>query len=150
MSTYTRGREPIILGGDFNCIMEDQDRLVNSPFYSCFVGRNELESLLSFSNLIDSWRVSYPTQAGVTWKNPGQVQSSRLDRIYIPKDMAFADSCCIPCIYSDHKAIGVSIVIPCAPNKGQGFWKCNVSILKDIDFCKEGEFYYALWGNLKS
>lgn len=75
---------PVILGGDFNCVMSSADRSGDSLNSSCFVGKEELSSLLDSLELVDCWCFFYTAESGHTWMHPSKGRSSRLDRIYVP------------------------------------------------------------------
>ncbi|XP_071849885.1 uncharacterized protein [Apostichopus japonicus] len=94
-------------------------------------------------------RVIHPTIPGHTWFRFNNSQSSRLDRIYSSRDFFVNKATTSPIPYSDHKPIQVNIKIPHTATRGKGYWKYNVSLNNDKEFCKELRVYYKLWSTLK-
>ena len=146
---YTRGKAPVIVGGDFNCIFYSEDRLSDSLNNSCFIGRTELQSLLHSFDLIDSWRSLHSSQSGHTWFHKNKGISSRLDRIYVNNQLKLLGARVIKFPLSDHDAVHVDVDIPVKNVKSNCIWKCNVSILNDSIFKSEFIFLYRLWRTLQ-
>ena len=151
---YTRGNIPIILGGDFNCIMSSVDRSGDSSNTSSFVGRKELSLFIESFHLIDSWSLFFPAESGHTWRHAGKGLSSRLDRIYVSRDFVIEKSSILKFVFSDHDVVNTVIGFQSRSNIrnvniGKGYWKCNISILHDLDFINELIAHYKLWSTLK-
>ncbi|KAJ8020229.1 hypothetical protein HOLleu_39763 [Holothuria leucospilota] len=144
---YTHGRNPLILGGDFNCVMSNLDGEGSSANQGCFSGKKEIIELISAYNLFDCYRKVYPSLPGHTWYRAGK--SSRLDRIYLHKDFHVSSVGIIPCPFSDYNAVNVRFKISSQPPKGRGYWKYNVSLNKNELFRNELRYYYGLWVSLK-
>ena len=76
-----------------------------------------------------------------------------MDRLYISKamcnDSIRVHHIKVPHIFSDHDGINVKIKLSKNKNKesGPGFWKCNVSTLKDEHYQDD---FRALWESLDS
>ena len=149
MYTYTHGSAPIILGGDFNCILHEKDRSGDSSNTSCFVGRKELNSFLKSYLLIDTWVKANPSDNGHTWVHTGKGQSSRLDRIYVNENVHILKVKKIPFHLSDHDAINTTIEIPNHGVQCKSYWKFNVSMCNDDAFTQDVFFHYHLWQTLK-
>ena len=128
----------IVIGGDFNTCM--------NPFYDKSGGTNDnisnySECLIEFMteyNLMDIWRSLNPESRQFTWRGmtrAGLVQS-RLDLFltsaHMIYDVDFAEI--RPGIRSDHNIINVKFLINEVQQRGPGFWKFNVSLLKDAQY----------------
>ncbi len=64
----------IILGGDFNCSLDDTKK--------CDPSRKNLKRLLKRFSLIDMWSKMNPGKNGYTWSN-GKEQNSRIDYMFV-------------------------------------------------------------------
>ncbi|KAJ8048947.1 hypothetical protein HOLleu_01465 [Holothuria leucospilota] len=149
LNTFVHGPEPVLLGGDFNCIFSNNDRSGDSTNTSCFTGREELQSFLSSKSLVDAWVASSPQSPGHTWLHPGKGQSSRLDRVYVPPSLSMSGIFVHPLALSDHNPVALHFTFNNYQSQGRGVWKCNVSILDNNDFCTDLRNYYPLWCTLK-
>lgn len=58
----TRGNVPLILGGDFNCVMHVNDQLCETTNTTCFVGRKELIDVIHI--FVRFWILGW-------WQEPG-------------------------------------------------------------------------------
>lgn len=124
----------IIIGGDFNFVEKDIDRIGST--------KNELEkkifkSLKETHNLIDIWRQLNPKKKEYTYHQNNS--HSRLDRYYVTSELQkiISDATIEPSFLSDHS--GVHLIIDFNKNsrpkqKHQQPWKMNCTILNDIDF----------------
>ena len=146
---YTRGASPVILGGDFNCIVDNLDRSGDSSYCSTFTGRDELNDVVSSLNLVDSFRSVHPNDPGHTWFNPGKQLSSRLDRVYIPNSFSIEKVVTPSFPLSDHNPLHVYLQIPSSYSRGRGYWKFNTSLIQNVDFCDDLIFHYKCWATLK-
>ena len=146
---YLRGNYPVILGGDFNCVLFQKDRLETSANTSSFVGKKQLGSIISSFRLIDSFLAVNSVDAGHTWFHPGKRQSSRIDRVYVAKDFKVISSRTIPFQFSDHCVVHSAFRLPSVQNSVKSYWKFNASFCDDDLFVKEFTFYYNLWQTLK-
>lgn len=92
-----RGRHlPVILGGDFNCVLEDRDQQPTAN--KCL----ELQTLVRELKLVDVWRHLHPHDDSFTFYHA--TGASRLDRIYVSgtKKECIVDSDIRPVLFSDH------------------------------------------------
>ena len=149
LNFYLTGSNPLILGGDFNCVMENIDRENRSLNPNCLAGRKEIFDLVSTYNLVDCYRVLHPLLPGYTWSRRGCSQRSRLDRIYLSKELSFNAASVSPFPYSDHDCVHVDFQLSGSARRGKRYWKYNTSLSKDSVFCGELRFYYKLWSTLK-
>ena len=78
-------RGDTIIGGDFNCIDSELDRLNSTSNLSA--DKKLLQALQSDFCLCDVWRKLNPRGISFTWMNSGKTQASRLDRFYISRSL---------------------------------------------------------------
>ena len=76
------GKLPII-GGDFNCILHDEDSPSNQVNKKC----PALLDLVNVFNFCDAFRLLHPNVLEYTWFRPNYAPS-RLDRFYVPQHLA--------------------------------------------------------------
>ncbi|KAL9982975.1 hypothetical protein ACROYT_G005090 [Oculina patagonica] len=127
----------VVLGGDFNCVIDSLDKRGGKPFDAKKASVVELRTLISTNNLVDCWRFKNPDSCGITWSNPSRKIQSRLDYLLVSKNLCKLIRECniIPNIHSDHSAVALNITFDeDSPPRGPGFWKFNNSLLLDIDY----------------
>ena len=81
MRGVTNGTIPI-LGGDFNCILQDIDSAANQVNKKC----QALQDLVNVFNICDAFRQIHPYTVEYTWFRPNY-SPSRLDRFYVPQQL---------------------------------------------------------------
>lgn len=121
-----RNPQNIIIGGDFNCVLNRKDQTPNFNFCKA------LHDLVKKMRFKDAWEVKYPTLVKFTFFTSSSC--SRLDRMYISDSLTdkvlVADV--IPASFSDHSALSVTINLPRQPTKMyRNQWHLNTSLLKD-------------------
>ena len=136
----------IILGGDFNCVENlnlDKTHKAKRVRIDSLVGLNEL---INNNNLIDTYRHLHPKGSATTYYSAVKRASTRIDRLYVSsedkkdvKHVSFQNF-----LGCDHKGVILKFNTP-TPSQGKGYWKCNVSVLKDPHFMDD---FQALWASL--
>ena len=96
---------------------------------------------------MDIWRDLHPLTPGFTWESPDHARASRIDLIGCPAVWAPFVSFCnfLPCPFSDHSVVHLSISPPVFIPRGPGRWKCNISILEDPEPRSEIESFWIYW-----
>ena len=80
-----------------------------------------LQELLQGKKAVDIFQKLNPNDRSVTWFNPGKAIGCRLDRIYIPPDIAKTLQAKIQYFpYSDHDGLGLCFQAPDATSRGPG------------------------------
>ncbi len=122
----------IILGGDFNCVVNLKLDKIGGNLVKEQAGAKILRQWVSDYSLTDIYRSSFPDSVVVTWRNSAGV-GSRLDRFYISSTLVQSlDSCGIlPCSFSDHDYVYVKLTGFEGIDFGPGYWKCNNSVFDD-------------------
>jgi exodeoxyribonuclease-3 len=126
----------LIIGGDFN-IKLDKANPTNNVNYNQNLYEKELLLLLEQEKLVDICKVKNTNSNIYTWSRGNQ--RSRLDYFFI-SDYLQNSNCIteiLPPIMSDHNVVRLMINIDNTQDKGKGFWKCNNSHLKDIEYIHE-------------
>ena len=124
-----------IIGGDFNCIIDNElDRLNSKSDFS--VDKKCLLALKSDFDVIDIWRKRNPRAKSFTWANKAYSQASRLDRSFISRTLVkyVHFSKVSPCGFSDHDFISLNFVFDIFSSTRKGFWKFEVNLLSDPEF----------------
>ena len=141
LSAYAN--ENLVLGGDFNCVMNAMDKKGGRPFDSKNAAVTEFESTIRVHSFVDAWRIVNLHNIGFTWSNPSMKIQSRLDYFFIPKFLQKLIQECriVSNIFSDHSALILTICFDeeTAP-RGPGYWRFNNSLLSDNEYVA----YYAL------
>ncbi|KAJ8397771.1 hypothetical protein AAFF_G00434600 [Aldrovandia affinis] len=78
-------------------------------------------------SLVDAYRVSHPSDAGITWRN-SRGAASRLDYIFVGGGQSGMKCVLLPSWASDHDMLRVSLPAD-RPKWGPGFWRLNTSLL---------------------
>ena len=121
---------PIILGGDMNVHLSEED--------TCNVRYNESEAVLNIRelmeehNLRDIWRERNPTAAKFTWRQHHPLRQSRIDYFFVSGVLADSHNVASieinPGVRSDHSILSFSVDL-LGSKRGPGLWKCNLSLL---------------------
>ena len=147
---YVGTKKRVILAGDFNFVTNKYDRSGDTTNKDVCEKSNvknwkKFYNILSMNELKDSNNENQITKM-MTWTNGSQ--SSRIDRIYIKKDIDISIKYTDNCLFSmsDHRMITceLSFENTSPKNKPHNSWKLNESILeyddvneKIIDFCNQ-------------
>lgn len=138
----TDNDKPVIMGGDFNYIIEpSKDRKGGAQIQNSKT-RSEMTKVINSLklqwNLQDIWRVKNPKKKRYTWQTKSGSVKSRLD--YWLTSQALQDQITkvdiIPALKTDHSAIILKITGSSHEEKGKGFWKMNNSYLDEETYVK--------------
>ena len=99
--------EKVVLGGDFNCALNDLDKCGGRSFEHKRTVINEMNTLLTTHDLVDMWRQKNPNLPGYTWSNPSMKIQCRLDYFFLSKSFQHltSDVKIVSSIFSDHSAL---------------------------------------------
>jgi exonuclease III len=138
---------PIIMGGDFNCIMNAKlDKIGGNPSRG-LVGSKEIISFCSSFSVVDVFRINHPHLVATTWHQRGNGGvSCRIDRFYVSKTISnlYKSQYTYPFGASDHDLVVLSISNNFKNETGPGYWKLNTSILSDKDFREKFLIFWQL------
>ena len=137
---YNNAGSNIMLGGDMNCCINDNDRYPVTHLQD--QSRKSLKELVDGLDMIDCWNDDEDGIEKYTWCSPDQNIKSRLDYVFIGKE----------CVYqkhnielktvitselgrrpTDHKAVHVTLVKE-GRNRGPGYWKLNTEYLEQDQY----------------
>ena len=101
----------------------------------------KVKSIIEEPNLCDIWRLLNPFKKRYTWRkltSKGILQS-RLDYFFIPLSKIYdIKKCEIDLsIYSYHNILSLVLDNNKESASGRGFWKINLSLLKEIEVVKK-------------
>ena len=140
----------IIIGGDFNMVEDvNIDRAGGTPTSAHEKGKNELSHLKLQSNISDIWRQKSKNVREYTWSSPDNLIHSRIERIYISNTLqpSFLRQTHLLNSFSDHKTLSLTLQLQNNIRRGEGYWKLNVSLLKNTEYCKLIEDFLKEWIN---
>ena len=118
----------MILAGDFNCILSQNDSTGNRP---C---SRALDRLVQGLHLTDAWDAQLHPQAFTHYTPTG---AARIDRFYLTEDL-YRNKQGVETLvaaFTDHLAVllRVKLMTP-ATHRGRNRWRMNTTILDDITF----------------
>ncbi|KAI9061397.1 DNase I-like protein, partial [Trametes sanguinea] len=128
-------RAPDVMLGDFNMVEDALDRLPTRPDPEAVTGA--FAKLLRELHMRDSWRKAHQTDRVYTYLHSNGTSQSRLDRIYVAKDLLNAAAewdHVVPPLSTDHSLVTISLANYQAPYVGRGRWRMPDSLLTDAPF----------------
>lgn len=125
----------IILGGDFNLILNKELDSVNYLHHNNPKSIQEVNNLMNTLNLKDVFRENYPDSRMFTWRRRNPIKQARLDFFLISESL-------LPKILSvksenSYRSDHSPVILSCKTSdfkKGKGFWKFNNSLLTDNEY----------------
>ena len=143
---------PTVIVGDFNTVF---DRAIDRM--GSVVGDVSRESSVALGRLfsdvccIDIWRYLHPSSSGFTWTKADGSLSSRIDLIGCPYIWVASVSACdiLPCPFSDHCAVVLSVSVPSVVPPGPGLWKLNVAVLEEEEYFQLIRDFWSTWRRRK-
>jgi exonuclease III len=148
VSTIIQDRTPenLIMGGDFNCILDEaKDRNSRSNFND--TSHNILKHICENKSLLDTYRIENPEGQEFTWFSTDGRLASRLDRIYVERSLKgyMCKTNIKPVTFSDHNMFSITLDNADWVKRGDGFWKLNVALLRDSCYRKCVESCWRHW-----
>ena len=128
LSAYAN--ENLVLGGDFNCVMNALDKRGGRAFDSKNAAVTKFESTIRVHSFVDAWRIVNLHNIGFTWSNSSMKIQSRLDYSFILKFLKKLIQECriMPNIFSDHSALILPVCFD------EGYWRFDNSLLSDNEY----------------
>jgi hypothetical protein len=129
---------PLVLAGDFNCILETSDTTGAVPRSPA------LARLQHGIGLHDVWR-DHGRTPGYTHYAPHS--ASRIDRIYVtpPLHNQIIGTELLAAAFTDHMAVVLWLSAPTFQEQGRGYWKLNLSLLRDATFQEDLKTQWKTW-----
>ncbi|KAJ1149835.1 hypothetical protein NDU88_002640 [Pleurodeles waltl] len=147
---FLTGTIPLILVGDFNCIMHINDRQGQQNTYSLDVTSKVLKTLLYDVDLYDTYAKHYSPGTCFTWEAVHGHARSRIDFVFASKTLVATKCCLTPVAFSDHRCLHVTFELPAHPIRGPGYWKLNCQLLENALICQKYRRCYAKWAQNKT
>ena len=119
------------------------DRRGSDPLDSSRESSLAIQEFFKTCCVSDIWRDLHPLTSGFTWENTDHSRASRIDLIGCPIVWAPLVSSCdiVPCPFSVVLFFSPPVPIP----RGPGRWKCNVSVLQDLELRSNIESFWLYW-----
>jgi exonuclease III len=131
----------LIVGGDFNCVIENRDIVGEAPAGGGgrMMGGQELQALMSAWGLEDAWRAKHPHTSELTHVATNRRSGARLDMMFIPSTVAqhqWLKHCSHVHAFpvGDHAPVLVQLADPSHPPQGPGLWRFPTELLQDSSF----------------
>ena len=137
-----------IIGGDFNMVENNSlDRVGGTPTSEHERGKEQLNQQKVQYCLKDMWRQRAQHAREYTWSSADNTIHSRLDRFYLSQTLEpmFLEQTHLLNSFSDHKMVSLTLQIKSNVRRGEGYWKLNVSLLNDPDYCSLMEDFLKEW-----
>ena len=129
----------LILGGDFNNVLETELDKKGGQSRTKEKARHNLKKLMEEFYLIDIWRIKNPGKKKFTWRQHNPLIQCRLD-FFLVSD-TFQDnvvkSDILPAFKSDHSGIAIHLQDVKYVKRGPNYWKFNTSLLENDRYTKE-------------
>ena len=139
---------PTVLAGDFNTVFNrDLDRAGSDPSDTSRESSSSLLNLFDSCCAIDIWRYLHPAVPGFTWTRWNGAFASRIDLFGVPYVWVPSVLSCdvVPCPFSDHCGVLLSVDVPDVVPPGPGLWKLNTSILGDAEYVRLISDLWVSW-----
>lgn len=154
LDRYLVTRRQLILGGDFNCLLDlTKDKRGGNASLGG-TGAPYLKSLIARFNLVDVWRKQHEHDMEFTWRNKTGTIRCRLDKFYVSSSLAkdyVSDSQIVPYPHSDHDIVQIKIKVDSSRNNiGPGTWKLNTSLLNDKNVRDKVKRFWSDWQTKKA
>ena len=161
LSQYICGAKNLIIGGDFNFILDTKLDKIGGNLNKGTIGSKIFKPILEKMNLIDCFRYLYPNKRTVTWtrknvaiqnkKSNYEMVGTRLDRFYMSsliKDTITGFET-LPCTCSDHDYIVLNLTSAKQDGItfGKSYWKFNDDLLNDENFVNGFKLFWAFISN---
>ncbi|XP_047659653.1 uncharacterized protein LOC125139491 [Tachysurus fulvidraco] len=148
LQPHMLGRIPLVLAGDFNCILSKSDRKTASVDFKVDKTSVLLQGLVRDFRLVDAFKSVHPREEGFTWFSGDGTRASRIDYVFI-RDCLPTDATLTPLFFSDHAMLSCTFSLSTGVTIGGGLWKLNCSLLQDEDIVQEYSERYSQWQTLQ-
>ena len=139
---------PSLFCGDFNTVFDwALDRCGSDPSDTSRESSSALRGLFDACSVVDIFRYLHPSTPGFTWSRWNGALASRIDLVAIPSQWVSSISACsvVPCPFSDHCGVQVSVTVPDIIPSAPGLWKLNTAVLKDAEYVRLISEFWQAW-----
>ena len=132
INLHSLNKNRLIVGGDFNCVLNTNDRTSGIIDKSS----NVLTEILDNFDLVDVWKYLNPELVQFTYIDSSpRMCNSRIDLLLLSK--CLRSLCCSSKIdhapVPDHKVVSVHLQAK-VNDRGKGYWKINNNLLKSKEY----------------
>ena len=131
----------MIIGGDWNLYMDPKKDKLGGIVEVKSESSQLLSNLMEELGLVDIYRLLNPHGRHFTWRNKGRagLVQSRLDLFLVSQHLQYQKLKYkhFPGLMSDHSLISIKFEHITTWTRGRGFWKLNLSLLKDISYVEK-------------
>ena len=154
LDRYLVTRRRLIIGGDFNCLLDLAKDKRGGNANLGGTGGPHLKQVLTRFSLVDIWRQQHEHALEFTWRNKTGTICCRLDKFYVSSSLAtdyVTESNIITYPYSDHDIVHLKIqVVSSSHNVGPGLWKLNTSLLDNKSVRDKVQRFWTDWKTKKA
>ena len=148
LQPHMLGREPLVLGGDFNCVLSRRDRRGAGEDFRVDSTSVLLQGICRDFKLVDCFKTLHPREEGFTWNSGDGTRASRIDYVFT-RDCPPTDARLSPVFFSDHSMLSCTLSLPSGVTIGKGLWKLNCSLLEDRELVSQYREQYSQWQTLQ-
>ena len=148
LQPHMLGRVPLVLGGDFNCVLNSSDRRGAGEDFRVDKSSVLLQGLCRDFKLKDCFKTLHPREEGFTWFSGDGSRASRIDYVFT-RDCPPTDARLTPVFFSDHAMLSCTLSLSSGVTKGSGLWKLNCSLLEDKELVSQYREQFSQWQTLQ-
>ena len=148
LQPHMLGRDPLVVGGDFNCVLSRKDRRGAGEDFKVDKTSVLLQGICRDFRLVDCFKTLHPGDDGFTWFNGDGSRASRIDYVFT-RDCPPTDVRLTPVFFSDHTMLSVTLSLPSRVTVGKGLWKLNCSLLEDREVVSQYREQFSQWKTLQ-
>lgn len=148
LQSHMLGRAPLVVGGDFNCILSREDRRRAGEDFKVDKTSVLLQGICRDFKLQDCFKIMHPREEGFTWFGGDGTRASRIDYVFT-RDCPPTDARLTPVFFSDHLMLSCTLSLSSGVTSGSGLWKLNCSLLEDRELVRQFRERYKEWQTLQ-
>ncbi|XP_077060974.1 uncharacterized protein LOC143713527 [Siphateles boraxobius] len=148
LQPHMLGRAPLVVAGDFNCVLSRQDRKRVGEDFKVDKTSVLLQNIVKDFKLVDCFKTMHQREEGFTWFSGDGARASRIDYVFT-RDCPPTDATLSPLFFSDHMMLSCTLSLPTGVTVGGGLWKLNCSLLEDEEVISEYREQFSQWQTLQ-
>ena len=148
LQPHMLGRVPLVVGGDFNCVLSRKDRRGAGEDFKVNKTSFLLQNIVKDFKLQDCFKNINPREEGFTWFSGDGKKASRIDYVFT-RGCLQTDASLTPVFFSDHAMLSCTLSLSSGVTVGSGLWKLNCSLLEDRELVSQYREQYKEWQTLQ-
>ena len=148
LQSHMLGRAPLVIGGDFNCVLSRSDRRKAGEDFKMDKTSVLLQGMVRDFKLVDCFKAMHPREEGFTWFSGDGTRASRIDYCFT-RNCPPTDARVTPVFFSDHVMLSCTLSLSSGVTFGRGLWKLNCSLLEDREIVRDYREQYKEWQTLQ-